>query len=85
MVQEEAAKAIEKEMETKQIQETIIAMLLGPPAKHAYDTLGVHPYASISEITKKYRTQALYIHPDKSQLPGTQQAFVILTAAYEKA
>ena len=50
-----------------------------------YDTLGVPPHASASDIRKAYRSLALRHHPDKN--PGAREEaerrFVAISAAYE--
>jgi DnaJ family protein A protein 2 len=46
-----------------------------------YDTLGISPNASISDIKKAYRKLALVFHPDKPT--GDEKKFIKLSSAYE--
>lgn len=43
--------------------------------KNPFDLVGAQPEDSLEEIRKKYKKQALLIHPDKCQLPKTADAF----------
>ena len=48
-----------------------------------YDTLGVAPDASISEIKKAYKILALKYHPDKNPDKNAEDMFKKITGAYE--
>lgn len=48
-----------------------------------YDILGIAPSASIGEIRKAYRTQALLFHPDKNKSPYALARFMMVQQAYE--
>jgi hypothetical protein len=41
-----------------------------PHESHAFDTLGLKPYASAEEIDRQWRRQMLHAHPDKSRDDG---------------
>ena len=52
-------------------------------SKSLYDTLGVSPNASESEIKKAYRKLARQYHPDVNKTPEAEEKFKEINAAYE--
>ncbi|CAG8541524.1 7773_t:CDS:2 [Acaulospora colombiana] len=48
-----------------------------------YETLGVSPTASYSEIKKQYYKLALQFHPDKNKSPDAEQEFKRISDAYQ--
>eukprot|EP00118_Oscarella_pearsei_P003640 m.15150 g.15150 ORF g.15150 m.15150 type:complete len:637 (+) comp26212_c0_seq1:334-2244(+) len=48
-----------------------------------YSILGVARHATEDEIKRHYRKQAIMVHPDKNKSPGTEEAFKILSQAFE--
>jgi hypothetical protein len=53
-----------------------------PAPVSIWQTLGLTPQASIAEIKRAYRLQALHAHPDRG---GSSEAFRALQSAYEGA
>eukprot|EP00741_Cyanophora_paradoxa_P024396 tig00021796_g23555.t1 len=49
-----------------------------------HETLGLERSASESEVKKAYYMQARKFHPDKCAVPGADEAFKKITAAYEE-
>ena len=47
------------------------------PAQNLYEVLGIKNDCSVEEITRAYREQALYWHPDKHMNSTTQQRKII--------
>uniref|UniRef100_A0A1D1XJY5 Putative J domain-containing protein C3E7.11c n=1 Tax=Anthurium amnicola TaxID=1678845 RepID=A0A1D1XJY5_9ARAE len=54
-----------------------------PLETELYDTLGVSPTASSSEIKKQYYKLALQFHPDKNKSPDAEQQFKKISDAYQ--
>ncbi|MEP7049484.1 MAG: J domain-containing protein [Pseudomonadota bacterium] len=52
------------------------------PAPSVWETLGLKPRATITEIKRAYRVRALDVHPDRG---GSAEAFRKLHTAYESA
>lgn len=50
---------------------------------HYFDTLGLPPGASESDIKKAYRRLARRFHPDVSSEPDAEERFLEVTEAYE--
>ena len=48
-----------------------------------YDIIGVQHDATLKEIAKKYKKQALKLHPDKNPDPTAHQKFLKLTQILE--
>ncbi len=51
--------------------------------RNYYEILGVSRYASVEEITKKYRKLALELHPDHNRSPDATERFKEISDAYE--
>lgn len=50
---------------------------------HYYKTLNLTPSASLSDIKKAYRKQALLYHPDRNSDPNAQEIFLKIDEAYD--
>lgn len=50
--------------------------------KDYYEALGVDKNATLEQIKKAYRRQAIKFHPDRNKCPGSTDAFKVISSAY---
>ena len=63
-------------------EERALRLAKQPQSASVWRTLGLTPKATLSEIKRAYRKQALSAHPDRG---GSDEAFRALQSAYESA
>lgn len=51
--------------------------------KDYYDILGVERTCSVDDVRKAYRKLSLKVHPDKNQAPGAEEAFKLVSKAFQ--
>ncbi|XP_044472261.1 chaperone protein dnaJ 49-like [Mangifera indica] len=51
--------------------------------KDYYDILGVEKSCSVEDVRKAYRKLSLKVHPDKNQAPGAEEAFKLVSKAFQ--
>ncbi|XP_044463803.1 chaperone protein dnaJ 49-like isoform X2 [Mangifera indica] len=51
--------------------------------KDYYDILGVEKSCSVEDVRKAYRKLSLKVHPDKNKAPGAEEAFKLVSKAFQ--
>ncbi|KAL1822577.1 hypothetical protein DCAR_0310398 [Daucus carota subsp. sativus] len=51
--------------------------------KDYYEILGVERSCSVDDVRKAYRKLSLKVHPDKNQAPGAEEAFKLVSKAFQ--
>lgn len=51
--------------------------------KDYYEILGVERTCSVDDVRKAYRKLSLKVHPDKNQAPGAEEAFKLVSKAFQ--
>lgn len=51
--------------------------------KDYYEILGLERTCSVDDIRKAYRKLSLKVHPDKNQAPGAEEAFKLVSKAFQ--
>lgn len=51
--------------------------------KDYYEILGLEKSCSVEDVRKAYRKLSLKVHPDKNQAPGAEEAFKLVSKAFQ--
>ncbi|EOY31035.1 Heat shock protein DnaJ isoform 2 [Theobroma cacao] len=51
--------------------------------KDYYDILGLEKTCSVEDVRKAYRKLSLKVHPDKNKAPGAEEAFKLVSKAFQ--
>lgn len=51
--------------------------------KNYYDILGVEKSCTVDDVRKSYRKLSLKVHPDKNKAPGAEEAFKLVSKAFQ--
>ena len=78
--QEKKAAEEKRQAKMKEQADTIARVL---SAKSHYSVFGVSKDVTTSDVARAYRQLARKVHPDKNTLPGAEDAFKAVQAAYE--
>lgn len=60
-----------------------VERLLKLKGQDPYLILGVTTDCSDEDIKRRYKSQAVLVHPDKNNFPGAEEAFKVLASAFE--
>jgi curved DNA-binding protein CbpA len=64
-------------------EEAMAKKVLAASKRSHYEVLGVAKDANADQIKKAYRKLALKLHPDKNSAPSAEQAFKVLSTAFD--
>ncbi|TYH68884.1 hypothetical protein ES332_D05G019700v1 [Gossypium tomentosum] len=51
--------------------------------KDYYEILGLEKTCSVEDVRKAYRKLSLKVHPDKNKAPGAEEAFMVISEAFQ--
>lgn len=60
-----------------------VRRLLHLKGQDPYSILGITPMASDEDIKRRYKSQAVLVHPDKNHYSGAEEAFKVLASAFD--
>ena len=85
MEREKAASRCREEKQKHEEQSIFIKKTLHAASNNAshYEVLGTSPTATHVEIKKAYRMLSMQLHPDKNDLPNADEAFKVVSNAYQ--